>query len=232
EGGARVTRLAYRYDVASGDGLIDHARGHRVRIASRGDRATEGMLVAADGNWLVVRADDGSVSTLARAAVEEVRLANPPPDMSLRPSLEAVLEGGRKGSVDAELSYLTGGLSWSAEHALVRTGENTATWSAAVTVENSTGRDYRDATLKLVAGELRRDVASPMPRRMEAMMGVAAAEKSADLSESGFAEYHLYTLDRPATLRDRESQSLTMLEPRTVKVTPRYLYRGGAGGVA
>ena len=232
EGGARVTRLAYRYDVASGDGLIDHARGHRVRIASRGDRATEGMLVAADGNWLVVRADDGSVSTLARAAVEEVRLANPPRDMSLRPSLEAVLEGGRKGSVDAELSYLTGGLSWSAEHVLVRTGENTATWSAAVTVENSTGRDYRDATLKLVAGELRRDVASPMPRRMEAMMGVAAAEKSADLSESGFAEYHLYTLDRPATLRDRESQSLTMLEPRTVKVTPRYLYRGGASGVA
>ena len=64
------------------------------------------------------------------------------------------------------------------------------------------------------------------------MMGVAAAEKSADLSESGFAEYHLYTLDRPATLRDRESQSLTMLEPRTVKVTPRYLYRGGASGVA
>ena len=36
---------------------------------------------------------------------------------------------------------------------MVRRGEREAIWSAAVTVENSTGRDYVDATLKLVAGE-------------------------------------------------------------------------------
>jgi hypothetical protein len=231
-GGARVTRLAYRFDVATGDGLIDRARGNRVRVASRGDRVTEGTLVAADGSWLVVRSDDGGVSTLARSAVEEVRLAKPTEDMSLRPTLEAVVEGGRKGRVEAELSYLTSGLSWSAEHVLVRTGEAGATWSATVMVDNATGHEFRDAALKLVAGELRRETpASPMPRRMEGMMGVAAAEKT-DLSEESFADYHLYTLDRPATLRGRETQMLTMLEPRAVKVTPRYLYRGGASGVA
>jgi hypothetical protein len=202
-----------------------------VRVASRGDRVTEGTLLAGDGNWLVLRADDGAVSTLARSAVEEVRIANPWDDMSLRPTLEAVIEGGRKGRVAAELSYLTGGLSWSAEHMLVRTGEAAATWSAAVTVDNATGHEFRDATLKLVAGELRREGAPPMPRRMDAMMGMAAAEK-ADLVEESFADYHLYSLDRPATLRDRESQMLTMVEPRAVKVAPRYLYRAGASGVA
>jgi hypothetical protein len=231
-GGPRVTRLAYRFDVATGDGLIERALGDRVRVASRGDRVTEGALLAADGSWLVVRSDDGGVSTLARSAVEEVRLAKPPGDMSLRPTIEAVVEGGRKGRVEAELSYLTAGLSWTAEHTLVRSGESGATWSTAVTVENATGQEFRDAALKLVAGDLRREAPlSPMPRRMEAMMGVAAAEK-ADLSEESFADYHLYTLDRPATLRDRESQALTMLEPHAVKVAPRYLYRGGASGVA
>ena len=80
-GQARVTRLAYRYDVASGDGLIERARGSRVRVASRGDRVTEGTLLASDGTWLVIRTDDAGLSTLARAAVEEVRLANPPGDM-------------------------------------------------------------------------------------------------------------------------------------------------------
>ena len=233
-GGPRVTRLAYRFDAASGDGLIERARGNRVRVASRGDRVSEGTLVAADGTWLVVRSDDGTVTTVSRGAVEEVRLANPPKDMLLRPTIEAVVEGGKKGRVDAELSYLTGGLSWSAEHTLVRTGETSATWAAAVTVENASGRDFRDATLKLVAGEPRRDVTMP-PRPMMTMAyrdGAGAAEAKADLSEESFADYHLYTLDRPATLRDRESQSLTMLEPRAVKVAPRYLYRGGAPGVA
>ncbi len=227
-GGGRVTRLAYRWDVASGDGLIESARGRRVSVASRGDRVTEGTLVAADGAWLVVRADDGSLSTLARSAVEAVRLASPPASLSLRPALEAVLEGAKRGRVEAELSYLTGGLSWSAEHTVVRRGDGEAVWSAAVTVENTTGRDYVDATLKLVAGEPRRETPRPMPVAMKSMAYAAeAAAPAADLAEESFSEYHLYTLDRPATLRGREQQSFTMIEPRAVKVTPRYVYRGG-----
>jgi hypothetical protein len=55
----------------------------------------------------------------------------------------------------------------------------------------------------------------------------APAEQAADLSEQAFSEYHLYTLGRPATLRGREQQSFSMIEPRTVKTTPRYVYRGG-----
>src|SRR5262245_60698367 len=147
EAGARVTRLAFRNDVASGDGLVDRARGGRVRVVSRGDRITEGMLVASDPSWLVVRADDGGLHTLARAAVEDVRIAKPRATLSLRPTLEAVIEGGRRGRGTAELSYLTGGLSWSAEHVLVRRAESAGVWSTEVTVENQTGRDYVDATL-------------------------------------------------------------------------------------
>ncbi len=231
-GGARVTRLAYRFDAASGDGLIERARGSRVRVASRPDRVSEGTLIAADGSWLVVRADDGGVSTVARGVVEEVRLAKLPEDMLLRPTLEAVLEGGRKGRLEVELSYLTGGLSWNAEHTLVRTGEAGGVWSAAVTVENTTGREFRDAALKLVAGEPRREVALPPPITARVQTFLGAAQEKADLSEESFADYHLYSLERPATLRGRESQMLTMLEPRAVKVAPRYLYRGGARGVA
>ena len=230
-GDARVTRLAWRYDVASGDALIERALGRRVRITSRGERVTEGALVAADGSWLVVRGDDGAVHTVSRPALETLRLANPPSDMALRPALEAVLEGGKKGRLQAELSYLAGGLSWSAEHVCVRRGEAAATWSAGVTVRNETGRDFVDATLKLVAGEPRREHPMPPPMPQARMEMMVTADKGAEdaLSEQSFSEYHLYTLDHPATLRDRETQRLTMLEPRSIKVEPRYVVRGGAG---
>jgi hypothetical protein len=228
EGAARVVRLAYRFDVASGDGMLDRARGGRVRVTLRGDRAVEGTLVAADGAWLTVREDQGSIHTLSRASVDDVRVMDPASGFSLRPTLEAVLEGGRKGRVDARLSYLTGGLSWTTEHSLVRRGESAAAWSAAVTVENITGRDFVDAELKLVAGEPNREggLPAPMPLR-SAMMLEAKGAATPDLTEQAFSEYHLYTLGRPATLRDRESQRLTMLDPRAVTVTPRYVYRGG-----
>jgi hypothetical protein len=60
---------------------------------------------------------------------------------------------------------------------------------------------------------------------MRAMDAVAAAP--AALSEASFSEYHLYTLRGPATLRDRESQSLMMVEERPVTFTPKYVYRDG-----
>jgi len=225
----RVTRLAYRWDTASGEAFVEKAIGQRVRVVSRGDRVAEGLLVSADGGWLVLRADDGAVLTLSRAAVEEMRLAKAASSLSLRPAIEAVLEGA-KGSTAAELSYLTGGLSWTAEHLLVRTGETSGTWSARVVVENTTGRAYEDAKLKLIAGEPARAGARPAPYEKMAMrtMAMSAEAGAGDaLAEEAFADYHLYTLPGAATLRDRESQSLVMIEPRPVQIAPRYVYRGG-----
>jgi len=233
EGGARVLRLAYRFDVASGDELLERALGLRVRVVSKGDRVTEGTLLGADGAWLLVQPGDGAVVSLARATIEEVRLADPPRGMSLRPSLEAVLEGAR-GRTTAELSYLTTGLSWSAEHTVVRDGEGAATWSTAVVVENATGIDFVDAGLQLVAGDPRRErpVPPPVPVMRTLAMADGEAAMTSDLSQEAFAEYHLYTLGRPATLRDRERQVLAMIDPRRIRVAPRYLHRAGMPGVA
>jgi hypothetical protein len=223
----KVTRLAYRYDLANGDALLERARGSRVRVALRDDRVVEGTLVTADGAWIVLRDDDGSLRDLSRSSVDDVRLPLLPGGLATRPSLEAVIAGARRGKSAAELSYLTGGLSWAAEHTVVRSGEKTATWGSEVTMENTTGRDFADVALRLVAGEPNRESPMPHPGMMRTM--AMAAEKSADLAEETFSEYHLYRLDRPATLRDRETQKLTMLAPRPVAVTPRYLYRGQEG---
>jgi hypothetical protein len=227
-GAGRVGRLAYRYDVATGDGLLDRARGSRVRVTLRGDRAVEGTLLSSDGSWTVVREADGSLRSLSRTAIEDARFTDAPKRLFTRPMLEAVIDGGRKGDVTAELSYLTGGLSWSAEHTLVRTAETSGSWESAVTVDNQTGKDFPGVVLKLIAGEPQRALPPPMPITRMSVMNEGAVGK-AQLGEEAFADYHLYTLDRPATLRDRETQTLTLLETRTVQFTPRYLFRGSEG---
>jgi len=231
----KLSRLAYRFDVATGDGLLEHAIGSRVRVVSKNERVNEGTLLSADGAWLVVRGDDGALSTLWREAMQEIRLAKPDASLSLKPAIEAVVEGAKRGGGTAELQYLTGGLSWGAEHTLVRTGETSAQWSAVVRVENTTGRDYRDANVKLIAGEVSRAGAprpvEEMPRAMKAQAFMAADAGGAP-SEQAFSDFHLYTLPGVVTLRDRESQTLVLLEPKNVAVKPLYVYRGGnASGV-
>ena len=231
----KLSRLAYRFDVATGDGLLEHAIGSRVRVVSKNERVNEGTLLSADGAWLVVRGDDGALSTLYREAMQEIRLAKPDAGLSLKPAIEAVVEGAKRGGGTAELQYLTGGLSWGAEHTLVRTGETSAQWSAVVRVENTTGRDYRDANVKLIAGEVSRAGAprpvEEMTRTMKAQAFMAVDAGGAP-SEQAFSDFHLYTLPGLVTLRDRESQTLVLLEPKNVAVKPLYVYRGGnASGV-
>lgn len=226
----RVRRLAYRYDVASGDGLLERAVGQRVRVLAKDNRVTEGTLLASDGIWVLVRTDDGALVNVARTAVEGVQFAKPSGALFLRPAIEAVIEGAR-GRVGAELSYLTGGLSWSAEHTLVRTGEKTGTWATVVQVENGTGRDYVDARVKLIAGDVNR-AGMPMPApKFSAMRAVTADAMGGaeDMSEAAFADYHLYALKGATTLRDRETQTLVMLDPRPVQLVPRYVYSSGDG---
>ncbi len=223
----RVARMAYRFDVGSGDEALERARGSRVRAVLRGERVVEGTLVATDGAWLLIRGDDGTLHTAARTAVEDVSFSARGRSLVLEPSLEVVLDGSGNRT-EAELSYLTGGLSWNAEHVVVRRGEGTGTWSSGVTVSNTTGRDFVNATLKLVAGDPGRAGPSPMPMPKEMRMMATASEGAADLSEQTFSEYHLYALDRPATLRDREAQSLSMYERRDIKFRTRYRTMNGS----
>jgi hypothetical protein len=43
------------------------------------------------------------------------------------------------------------------------------------------------------------------------------------MREEAFAEYHLYTLERPTTIKDRQKKQVALLEADHVKVTRRYI---------
>ena len=230
--GAELLRLSFRPEVAAGEATLERARGAQVRVVLRGDRVVEGSLVSYDGAWVVVRGGDGSAHLLSRGSIDDLQLLK---GMAVRASTGANLEAvitGRRGAVPAQLAYLTGGLSWNAEHVLVRRGETGGTWSSHVTIENLTGRDFTDANVKLVAGDVNRDnpMPPPMPYMARATMMAQDAgmgAEKAQMNEASFADYHLYTLDETATLRDRETVRLGMLDTRDVKLRSRYLYRGG-----
>jgi len=107
-----------------------------------------------------------------------------------------------------------------------------------VTLTNNSGTNYDDAQLKLVAGDVQR-VQPPM----SAPSGYAAADAPAppprpQFKEEGFFEYHLYTLERPTSLLDKEQKQVTLLEAHDIGIQKKlifwgadYYYRGNYGQV-
>ncbi|MBN1359330.1 MAG: hypothetical protein JW993_02005 [Sedimentisphaerales bacterium] len=148
-------------------------------------------------------------------------------DTILKPTLHWVLETDRAGKLDAELSYVTGGMSWEADYNLLSPTEgDTVDVIGWVTMDNQTGRTFENAHIKLMAG----DVSKVQPdqvavlARMSAVSG--AREMAAPVSEKAFEEYHLYTLARPATLHDRETKQVEFLRAEGVQTQRLYIYDG------
>ncbi len=122
---------------------------------------------------------------------------------------------------------MTEGIGWEASYvALVGADEKTLDLGGWVTLDNQSGMTYSDAELTLMAGDVRR--VQPQAPRQE-MLLYARASMMGDFvqphfEEQSFFDYHLYTMARPTTIRDRETKQLSLLNAEGVPVEKRYLY--------
>lgn len=153
-------------------------------------------------------------------------------DSILQPQLAWQLGADRAVKFDAELSYVTGGMSWEASYNLVAPEKgDTLDLLGWVTIANQTGKQFDAAVIKLMAGEVMKlqpgeshDLAEGMMRSMSAL------KVEATVSEKAFDEFHLYALPRPTTLRNRETKQVEFIRASGVKARTLYLYDGAAIG--
>jgi hypothetical protein len=153
-----------------------------------------------------------------------------PANLRARPTLVVSLHSPRDKAQKLELSYLTGGLSWKADYvASLAPDEKTLDLSGWVTLTNQSGAAYPDATLQLVAGDVHR-----APARKGAPMNLMAAGMAAErarapeMQEQSLFEYHLYTLDRPTSLKENQTKQVALLTAQGVPVAKEYVLRGDA----
>ena len=151
-------------------------------------------------------------------------------DTVLKPTLSWELETDKAGKATAELSYVTGGMNWEASYNVVSPSKGTdldlVGW---VTLDNQSGETFRDARIKLMAG----DVNKMQPNEMYMYMAKAQAAPvggmlggAPDVTEKAFDEYHLYTLQRSTTLHDRETKQVEFVRATGVKSKTVYVYDG------
>jgi hypothetical protein len=92
-----------------------------------------------------------------------------------------------------------------------------------VTLSNYSGTTYRDAKLKLVAGDVNRVPDYKLMRAVEATpepMQVPGMDGG--FAEQQFFEYHLYDLQRPTTIRNNQQKQVGLLSAQNVAVKKIY----------
>jgi hypothetical protein len=234
-GALSVLEQNYQYDLLNPQKLLEKYVGRTVTVYRYNERTGrdepfEAEVLSVNQGPILRIGDEITFNFPGRFSFPEI-----PENLIAKPTLVWLLDS-QEARQEVEVSYLAGGLNWKADYVFVINEDDTqGDLTGWVTLTNQSGASYENAELKLVAGDVQRvaDKVGRAPMQMEAMR---AAE--AGFQEESFFEYHLYTLQRPTTLRNNEQKQVTLLEAAGVGVQKRllfygqpYYYRGNYGQV-
>lgn len=232
----RILEQSYRADVMSQGVLLALNEGKTIDFLVRDQNAKEytvqGKIVRSGHN------PNGEPMTPIIEVDGKLRFSLPGEplfpalagDGILKPALNWKLNAPQAAKFDAELGYITNGMSWQAAYNLVAPEKgDTLDIVGWVTVNNQSGKLFESASLKLMAGDVNRIQPQAKVARGRAMaFDMALAAPEAGVTEKAFDEFHLYTLPRPVTLRERETKQVEFMRATGVKAPVVYVYDGGA----
>lgn len=223
--GFSVLEQNYQFDLINTMAILNKAVGSVIklhRVLPNGTRETlEGTLMSSptamvntgDGaqmtwNGMVIKTADGRIFLNPSG---EVEVPSIPEGMISKPTLLWMIQSDAAKTHQVELSYLTQGMNWQSDYVMTLDGTSKADFRGWVTLTNNSGKTFTDARLKLIAGDVQR-APTPMTGGFGGGGRGAANLKSDAFSEESLFEYHLYTLQRPATVRNKEQKQVSLLE--------------------
>jgi hypothetical protein len=221
-GEVTVFEQNYEYDLVSSSSLLERYLGREITVVGVNGETYTGRLLSHEEGRLVIETETGEAIVLQEVAKIELQNAS---ELSTKPTIVWQIYSPASGTRELLTSYLTEGISWKANYVLKSNADDTeADISGWVNIDNRAGITYENASLKLVSGEINR--ASPPVQPLAERTEEAAADEQAvpSFTEEAFSEYHLYTLERPATLRNNQEKQISLFSVDSVPVEKELIY--------
>lgn len=227
----RILEQNYQYDLLNPAKLLDKFVGREITLVLRryqnnteSFEPVQATLLSNNGGqvWRI----NGQI-VINPTNISEIRFPDLPKNLVATPTLVWDVENTTTASQNVEASYLTAGMNWRSDYVLLVNADDTkGDLQGWVTLTNGSGATFEDARLQLVAGDVNRVSNRENDYALAGAMQRKTAVDEAQFQEQGFFEYHLYTLQRPATIRDNETKQVSLLEAAGFDVKKEFVLNG------
>lgn len=227
-----VVEQSYEYDLLNPAKLLDKYVGREVTLVLRTLENNSEKLIPTRATLLSNNSGQvwqiGNQIVINPTNIVETRFDQLPADLIAKPTLVWTLSNTGADSHTVEASYLTNGIGWRSDYVVVVNKDDTkADLNGWVTINNNSGTTYKNAELKLVAGDVNRVREDVQQYALKSTrMAEVAAAPAPQFQEQSFFEYHLYTLQRPATLKNNETKQINLLSAANFNVTKELVVNG------
>ncbi len=233
--GTQVLEQNYEYDLVSPTKLLDKYLDKDVQLLTKDESVHAGTLLSQAENRIILRNGDGKIEVVTGGEnLLKVDLAGLPEGLITKPTLVWQTSSANPGDQLCQVTYMTAGVSWKADYVMVVNDKDTEVdLTGWVTLDNQSGATYKDARLKLIAGDVNRaPEPRPMMKRRMAMSAMSGPMEDAapQFEEKAFFEYHLYTLQRPTTVGQAQTKQVQLLSAADIPAKKIFIYDGSRTG--
>lgn len=218
-----VLEQNYEYDLMSRSKLLDKYVGKDIKLLDYNEFKDKKDVIDAT----LLSNNDGQIYKIG----EEIYLGHPgiqilpkiPENLIAKPTLTWLYRNLTDKEQQLQVSYLTQNISWQADYVmLVNKEDNLGDLSGWVTINNNSGTSYKNAQLKLVAGEVNQ-VEETRGGRFKSMDVCYESAPGQQFQEQAFFEYHIYDLQRKTDIKDNQTKQISLLEARGVKLNKEFI---------
>lgn len=227
-----VLEQNYQYDLVSLDKILRKYIDRDIQLIGENDEMIEGKLLSSYGSQVVLEKRNGGLTMLPNINKYRFSVESLPEGLITKPTLVWMVNSNQSGIQEVEVTYQTGGMNWHAEYVALLNEDDTAldlnSW---VSVENRSGTTYKNAKLKLIAGDVNRVQQNRGMYDGKIMAEMSLAKSAAAFEEKAFFEYHIYDMQRPTTISNNETKQISLFKAENVKSEKKFYYnsrnRGG-----
>ncbi len=227
-GSLSVLEQNYEYDLLNPQKLMEKYVGKKVKLFYKNPYTEREEIVTAT----LLSNNGGPIYKIGEEITfgypGRVIFPNLPENLISKPTLIWSLDNDLRKEQTIEASYLTNGINWSSDYVVTLNEKDTmADMTGWVTINNKSGATYKNAKLKLVAGDVNRVRNERV--YSDRMLRYAAKEASSakpQFKEEGFFEYHIYTLTRPATVKQNQTKQISLIRAAKIPVKKELLFQG------
>lgn len=219
----------YDFDLVNSSKLLQKYIGNDIIIErylpNSQKEKISGQLLSVQGG-IIIRTHNDKIIINPEG---EITLPKMPDGLMLKPTISWLINSKVSGKKKLELTYKTTGFSWVADYvAVLDKDDKNIDLNAWVTINNVSGATYKDAKLKLVAGDVNTVKETKyIPQLMMAKNAVRAdaVDEASGFQEQPFFEYHIYKLNRTVNLKDNEKKQIEFTSAQNIPVEKKYIYQ-------
>ena len=210
----------YRYDKLTQNKLIDAHISKKVSVKIMKDpknfKTISVTLLSNDGASCIVKHSNKVIIVESKNIIFDTI----PESLITKPSLVWNVHTKKNLRSQMSIDYLINHISWKSNY-ILNLDEGTADLSGWITIDNRSGKAFKETSLHVLAGDINRAQAPRQNYRVMKSMS-RAQHDSPEVAHQAHEGYHFYTIPFKVNLANNEKTQIKFISQEDIEVQRRY----------